>query len=358
MAHRDIVAIGASAGGFQAVSELAKGLRGDFAAAVLITIHLHPEASNVLAELIDRAGPLPAAFATEGEEIAPGGIYIAPPDRHLLVDEGRVLLRRGPRENGSRPAIDPMFRSVALAYGSRAVGVILTGGLNDGSSGLYAIKHSGGVAVVQDPRDAHNPEMPSSALAATPVDHVVPIAEMAALLTRLVAQPAPRGPMPSAQLAREVEIAAERDSDMAATERMGARSVLTCPECHGLLWEIKEGNLVRYRCHVGHAFTLETLEEEHATELDRALSSALRALGERLYVVQRLAEQSRELQHDQTARRWESRVRDYERQAAVIRAALLSRAENGARRDDVAGLEAAKAPAAGKRKRERTQAGR
>src|SRR6185437_6679367 len=190
MANHGVVAIGASAGGFQALTELVKGLPGDFPAALLVTIHLHPKASKVLPDLVNRAGSLPAAFAEDGEEIAPGGIYIAPPDLHLLIDEGRVTLRRGPRENGARPAIDPMFRSVALNYGSRAIGVILTGGLNDGSSGLHAIKRCGGIAVVQDPREARHPDMPTNALASTPVDYVVTLADMPALLSRLVAEPA------------------------------------------------------------------------------------------------------------------------------------------------------------------------
>jgi two-component system chemotaxis response regulator CheB len=350
MANHDVVAIGASAGGFQALSELAKGLPGDFPAALLVTIHLHPEASRVLPDLIDRAGPLPAAFAEDGEEIAAGGIYIAPPDRHLLVDEGRVILRRGPRENGARPAIDPMFRSVALSYGNRAIGVILTGGLNDGSSGLHAIKRCGGIAVVQDPRDAQNPDMPTSALAATPVDHVVKLGDMAGLLSRLVAQPAGRGAPAPDDLRREVSIAAERDSDMATNDRLGERSVLTCPECHGMLWEIKDGELVRYRCHVGHAFTLEALEAEQATELDRALASALRALGERIHVVRRLADEARKLQHERMVKRWDSRLREYERQAAVIRAALIAKLpENGEPRHEPAAAEDAKQRRASRR---------
>jgi two-component system chemotaxis response regulator CheB len=350
MANHDIVAIGASAGGFQALRELASGLPGDFPAALLVTIHLHPEASKVLPDLVDRAGPLPAAFAEDGEEIARGGIYIAPPDLHLLVDQGRVMLRRGPRENGTRPAIDPMFRSIALNYGSRAIGVILTGGLNDGSSGLNAIKRCGGIAVVQDPRDARYPDMPTSALAATPVDHVVKLGEMAALLRRLAAQPAEPGPMPPAALRREVAIAAERDSSMGGNEELGERSLLTCPECHGLLWEIKEGDLVRYRCHVGHAFTLEALDAEQATELDRALTSALRALNERIHVVRRLAEEARKLQQDRMIKRWESRVREYERQAEVIRAALVAKPpENGEQPQRAVELAAAKQRRASKR---------
>ncbi|HKW54941.1 MAG TPA: chemotaxis protein CheB [Stellaceae bacterium] len=334
MARHDIVAIGASAGGFPALSELARRLPGDFPAALLVTIHLHAEASTALPDLIDRTGALRAAFATEGEEIVPGGIYIAPPDRHLLADGGRLLLRRGPRENGARPAIDPMFRSIAYGFGSRAIGVILTGRLNDGSSGLLAIKRRGGLAVVQDPRDAEYPDMPTGALAATPVDHLVPLGGMAALLARLVREPAGPSPAASEELRREVGIAAHRDSEMATTEWLGERSMLTCPECQGVLWEIKEGNLARYRCHVGHAYTLEALAEDQSVELDRALSSALRALGERVYVIRRLAEESRELQHDRTAERWEARARDYEQQAAVIRATLISRAENGVQRED------------------------
>ena len=350
MTTHDVVAIGASAGGFQALRELAKGLPGDFPAALLVTIHLHPEASKVLPDLVDRAGPLPAGFAEDGEEIARGGIYIAPPDLHLLVDDGRVMLRRGPRENGARPAIDPMFRSVAVAYGSRAIGVILTGGLNDGSSGLNAIKRCGGIAVVQDPRDAQYPDMPTSALASTPVDHVVTLGDMAALLGRLTAQPARPGPTPPAELRHEVGIAAQRDSSMALNEELGERSLLTCPECHGLLWEIKDGDLVRYRCHVGHAFTLEALEAEQATELDRALSSALRALSERIHVVRRLAEESRKLRQDRMTRRWESRVREYEGQAAVIRAALMAKLpENGDQRQDAAEFAGAKPRRAAKR---------
>ena len=339
MANRDIVAVGASAGGIRALVELAKALPEDFPAALLVTIHLHPEASTILPDLIGRAGPLAAVFAREGEHISPGRIYLAPPDLHLLADDGHIILRRGPRENGARPAIDPMFRSVALSHGGRAVGVILTGGLDDGGSGLQAIKRCCGVAVVQDPRDALHPDMPTSALAATPVDHVVTLDRLAALLVRLVHEPAQPGPPPSEDLRREVAIAAERDSDMATNDRLGERSLLTCPECHGLLWEIKDGDLVRYRCHVGHAYTLQALEGEQATELDRALSSALRALNERIHVLRRLADQARRLQQERMVRRWESRVREYEKQAAVIRAALMAKLpDNGASHEDVTEL--------------------
>jgi two-component system chemotaxis response regulator CheB len=339
MANYQVVAVGASAGGFQALVELAKGLPGDFPVAVLVTIHLHPGASNVLPDLIDRAGSLRAAYAREGDEIAPGCIYIAPPDAHLLVERKRAIVRRGPRENGSRPAIDPMFRSVAATYGSHAIGVILSGALNDGSSGLQAIKTCGGLAVVQDPGDAAYAEMPTSALAATPVDHVVPLREMVPLLRRLVAQRVPSETPPSPELQREVAIAAQRDSDIATIDRLGERSVLTCPECHGLLWEIQDGNLVRYRCHVGHAFTLQSLEAEQATELDRAMSSALRALSERIHLVRRLADEARKMQHERMAGRWESRAREYEQQAGVIRAALVKRAENGEPQDDIVELD-------------------
>jgi two-component system chemotaxis response regulator CheB len=227
-----------------------------------------------------------------------------------------------------------MFRSVAVTYGSRAIGVILTGNLNDGSSGLQAIKACGGLAVVQDPRDATYSEMPTSALAAAPVDHVVPLRDMAPLLARLAVQPALPGKAPSPELRREADIAALRDSDMETADRLGERSLLTCPECHGLLWELKDGDLVRYRCHVGHAFTLESLEAEQATALDRAMASALRALSERIEVIRRLADEARKLQHDRMVRRWESRAREYEHQVAVIRAALAKRPEDDEAEDE------------------------
>ena len=188
MAPRDVVAIGASAGGIQALTSLASGLPRDFPAAVFVVVHIPPYAVSRLPEILSRAGPLPAAHARQGEPIEPGRIYVAPPDRHLLVRQGWVELARGPRENHSRPAIDPLFRTAARAYGPRVVGVVLSGSLYDGSMGLMAIKTRGGVAVVQDPNEAAFASMPRSALQAVTADHVLPAAAMAAVLGDLVGE--------------------------------------------------------------------------------------------------------------------------------------------------------------------------
>ncbi len=325
MAHHDVVAIGASAGGFRALRALAGELPGDFAAAILVTLHLAPDATmSVFPDMIARAGKLRAAFAGDGDAIVPGRIYIAPPDVHLLADGARLRLRRGPRENRSRPAIDPMFRSVAASFGARAIGVVLTGNLSDGSSGLHAIKRCGGTAVVQDPHDAEYPDMPSNALAATPVDHVAPLDGMAALLRRLVAQPTGETPNVPEDIKREVAIAAQGDTDIGLVDALGERSAITCPECHGLLWEIKDGGPVRYRCHIGHAFALDSLAAGQKEALDRALSSALRTLEERAALVRRLQREAQRRQRPRAAAQWERRARDYEQQASVICQAMLA----------------------------------
>jgi two-component system chemotaxis response regulator CheB len=324
VAHHDLVAIGASAGGISALKRIVAALPADLPATLLVTLHVHPHTTSILPDILAKAGPLPAAFAKDGEPMRRGRIYVAPPDLHLLVEGERLLLRRGPIENGMRPAIDPLFRSVAASVGGRAIGVVLTGYLNDGSSGLRAIKQCGGITVVQDPDDAEVPDMPRHALAATQVDHVVPVADMAPLLRRLVAEPAARSEQVPEDIRREVLIAAQRKTEIATVEQLGERSVLSCPECNGVLWEIKEGELVRYRCHLGHAYGLDALASAQIDKVDRALSSALRALEERIHVIRRLENEARQARRERLAKNWEARARDYEHQAAAIRNILLA----------------------------------
>src|SRR4051795_8584407 len=180
--NRDVIVIGGAAGGVEAVTRLARGLPADLPAAVLVAIHRGPDGAGLLAEILDAAGPLPAAMAEEGQPLERGRIYVAPPDRHLLVGHDHVHVRRGPRENRTRPAIDPLFRSAAANCTSRVIGVVLSGMQNDGSSGLLAIKRCGGLAVVQDPKDARFGEMPASAIAHGAVDHVSRLAELPDLL--------------------------------------------------------------------------------------------------------------------------------------------------------------------------------
>lgn len=326
MAHRDVIALGASAGGHRALQNLVATLPADFPAALLITVHLAASRPSVLPAILSNSGPLPARFGQDGELIRPGHIFIAPPDLHMMAGaEGRLRLRRGPTENRARPAIDPLFRSVAATFGGRSIGMLLTGMLSDGVAGLLALKRCGGVTVVQDPADAEFRELPENALANVDVDHVTAIDEMGALLRRLVKEAAGPSPKPPPELLLEVAMASQDILDPEAPERLGGVTLLTCPECHGPLWEIQDGALARYRCHVGHAFAMEDLVEAQSSELDRALSSALRALQERVELLRRMAEESRRRGHERAAKQWEGRLKEYAEQAALVRDALLAR---------------------------------
>src|SRR5262245_54507151 len=224
VANRDILAIGASAGGLQAFKKVVAGLPPDLPAAILFVIHTRGDFRSVLPEIIERAGRLPVTFAEDGQPFQHGRIYVAPPDRHLLVDENVLHLSVGARENNTRPAIDPLFRSAAVCCGSRTIGVVLTGYLDDGSSGLRAIKRCGGITVVQDPGDAAYPDMPRSALAKVTVDHVVSLADMPGLLVDLVQEPA--GPPVSVPEDIQLEDAIARGmSGMEVLEHLGKRAV-------------------------------------------------------------------------------------------------------------------------------------
>jgi two-component system chemotaxis response regulator CheB len=323
VAQRDIIAIGASAGGHRALQQLFAQVPADFPATWLVAVHLARSRNSILADLLDQAGPLPATFARDGEVMLRAHIYVAPADRHMMVADGHLLVRRGPTENSMRPAIDPLFRSVAVQFGGRAIGLLLTGMLSDGVSGLRAIKRCGGITVAQDPNDAEYRDLPANAIQGGEVDHVVRLAAMRDLLVRLVKEPAGPSPAPPEDLRLEVAMAAQADLGIEGPALLGRQTVLTCPDCNGALWEIHDGDLARYRCHVGHAYTLDALEMAQANSFDRALSSALRALNERVQLMRRLAEHSRRHGHQHSAEHWEERFREYDRQAALVREALL-----------------------------------
>src|SRR5690349_23082402 len=282
MGNRDILTIGTSAGGFNALRFLAGELPRDLPASVLVVIHLSAQFRSSLDAILTQSGPLPASFATDGERLEKSRIYIAPPERHLIVESERLRLGSGPRENNARPSVDPLFRSAALCCGPRTVGVVLTGTLGDGAAGPSALKQSGGITVVQDPGDAAFSEMPTMALARSHPDHIVGMAGMPALLDRLVRQPA-GGPVPVAgNLEYEVNVASGGRGSMSEMDRIGKRSVLACPDCHGVMWEIEDGELLRYRCHEGHAYSAEIMSLALDDNLRRALASAVRALEERI----------------------------------------------------------------------------
>ncbi|MBX9826471.1 MAG: chemotaxis protein CheB [Xanthobacteraceae bacterium] len=322
MANRDIIAIGTSAGGVEALLFLAKHFPREFPAAVIVTIHLPNHGASSLDEILARGGPLPAAFAEHGARLRKGRIHIAPPDRHLLIENDRMVLGQGSRENNSRPAIDPMLRSIALCCGPRSIGVVLTGTLSDGASGLWAVDQCGGMTVVQDPSDAAFPEMPANALNRLEPDHVVSLEAMPSLLANLVTQPAGAAmPVPES-VKFEVQIAKGRNSSIDEMDGLGRRSPLACPDCHGVMWEIDEGELVRYRCHVGHAYTAELMSVALDENLRRALGSASRALEERRSLASKLQQQAEGNGQTMLAASWSRRVHEFQKELDIIRGAI------------------------------------
>jgi two-component system, chemotaxis family, protein-glutamate methylesterase/glutaminase len=249
--HRDIVVIGASAGGVEALDRLVGSLPPELPAAIFVVLHLPATGRSVLPQILGRAGKLPASAAEDCERPERGHIYVAPPDRHMLLVGQRVRLSGGPRENGHRPAVDPLFRSAARTYGPRVVAIVLSGNLDDGAAGARLVKDRGGVVLAQDPADALYPDMPANTAAVTGVDSVLSAEAMPAVIGRLLEEPvADRGEEPAEE--RE----GREEDELAAAELAlrGAPSELSCPECGGQLWERDEGPLVRFACRVGHVF--------------------------------------------------------------------------------------------------------
>lgn len=293
MNRRDIVVIGASAGGVSALRALVGSLPADFPAAVFVVLHIGAHAS-VLPAILAAAGPNVVAHARHGEAIRPGRIVVAPPDHHVLLEESHMVLTRGPKEHHTRPAIDPLFRSAAIAHGPRVIGLVLTGTLDDGTAGLQAVKSCGGVAVVQHPDDAECPDMPRSALEHVEVDHCVALSGMGALLARLVGEPVPAPTVVPDTLAREHGVTLEERRPMDELNAIGTPSGLACPDCHGGLWLIGGAHPPRYRCHTGHAFSLRSLKATMDTATEEALWSAIRALQEKAQLLRHSAATARD----------------------------------------------------------------
>lgn len=297
---RDIIVIGASAGGVEAMLDLVNRLPADLPAAVFLVVHVPSHGVSHLPELLSRRSPLRAAHAVSGETIVKGRIYVAPPNLHLVVRPGSVELSRSPRVNRSRPSVDVLFQSAARAYGRRVIGVVLTGNLDDGTFGLMAVKMRGGTAVVQNPEDALYDGMPSSALAHVDVDYVADLSEIPALLARLTSEPLPpansggsavnRG---NGEIDRAETIIHDDQTDQVQGRRHGEPSTYSCPDCGGVVWQLNEGNLTRFQCHVGHSYSFETMLVEQADQLERALWQAIRSLKEKADMARQMVEQNR-----------------------------------------------------------------
>jgi two-component system chemotaxis response regulator CheB len=326
-ARHDIVVVGTSAGGMAALRQIVAGLPASFPGSLFVVMHLPADTLGSLPDFLNKAGPLPAADARDGEAIEPGRIYVAPQDRHLLLSDGALVrLGRGPKENRFRPAIDPLFRSAALCFGPRVVGVVLTGNLDDGTAGLAAIKRAGGIAIVQDPAEAEAPSMPRSALRHVAVDHCLRLAEIAPMLVGLATGSAApggkprRGAVPK-ELEIETEIAAGTVDSSPRILELGEPSIFTCPECHGSLVRLRDRVPERFRCHTGHAYTAEGLDAALAETVENSLWSGVRALQEHAMLLNHLIDHAEDRELEANLRR---RSMETLRRADLVRQALLS----------------------------------
>ncbi|MBE9189899.1 chemotaxis protein CheB [Gloeocapsopsis crepidinum LEGE 06123] len=335
----DIIVVGASAGGVEALEQLIRNLPPSLPAAIFIVLHIPAHSKSVLPSILNRCikkhhkenSLLKAIHPKDGDAIQHNQIYIAPPDQHLLVKDGYIRLARGPKENSHRPAVDPLFRTAAKIYKQRVVGVILSGTLDDGTAGLMAIKQQGGIAIAQDPQETLYSGMPRSAIENVAVDHVLPVAKIASVLVELANKPQEN--TGAAAVSNEMEIEADMAElelgAMQRLERPGKPSSFGCPECGGVLWELKDGNLVRFRCRTGHAYSTNSLLAEQSEALEEALWNALRALEEKAALSQRLATQARDRDRPYSAQRFQTQGDDAQARATLVRQLLLKGEGNG-----------------------------
>ena len=311
---RDIVVVGASAGGVEATQQLASHLPADLGASVFVALHVPPAGKSVLPHIIERSGSLPATHAVDGEPIEHTRVYVAPPDHHLELVPGFVRLTRTPPQNGHRPAIDRLFTSAADAYGSRVTAVILSGALDDGSVGLSDVDNAGGAALVQDPAEALYPDMPLSASLYVPSAQVMSIPELAARIVELTQEPPP--------LRAPVAPSVDRSWAELAGEEHDPAGIFTCPECNGPLLEDERDGVLKFRCRVGHVYSAESLAAAQGQGVEEALWTALRALEERIELAGRLSRRFAMRGRHVTAARYERRARDARQQAETLRTAL------------------------------------
>ena len=317
-----IILLGGSAGGLDAVMRVLAKLDAGLPTAVIVVLHLGEGPAQSIENKIKKAGHYKAAYVREGEPIQPGKIYIAPPGYHTLVRNDSLHLSNGPRVNLARPAIDLTFRSAAVAYGAAAIGVILSGMLDDGTAGLYAVARCGGLTVVQEPEDALYPDMPKNALACVQADHLLPATEIGGLLSHLVRVPAP----PTIAIPDDIQLENNFDmstvDDMSQMDQLGSQVPLGCPECGGPLWEIKGKGPLRYRCHIGHSVNARILLQEQNEEIEQSLWVALRTLEERARMQEKLARWEEESGRESLADSFYERANESHAHAERIRQLL------------------------------------
>jgi two-component system chemotaxis response regulator CheB len=334
MGNRDVVLIGGSAGAVAPLRTILAALPEDLPASIIVLLHMPANGTGIFATVASLSRRLPACRAEDGMVLRRGQVYVAQPNRHLLVADGQLKLGSGPRENSTRPAIDPLFRSAAIAYGPRAIGVILSGMLNDGASGLAALKQSGGIALVQAPKDAEAPDLPLAALEATPVDVSAAAADLAAAIVQHVhEEPGPAIEVPP-EIHLEVEIAAGGRLTSDKLAEIAAPVPITCPDCGGVLSEVKGGWPLRFRCQVGHAYTGRALLGRQEAQVDEAMRVALRIIEERAELVGRMGRDAERAGRSAIAQMYQDRAEEYHAHAETLREGVLRSIELHSAQDD------------------------
>jgi two-component system, chemotaxis family, protein-glutamate methylesterase/glutaminase len=328
MANYDIVVIGASAGGVESLTRLVSKLPKDFSASVFIVLHMTPYRKSALPRILQRVSKLPVTAASDKQSISKNTIFVSPPDKHLILEDNHIKLSRGPKENHTRPSIDVLFRSAALAYADRVIGVILSGSLDDGTAGLKAIKDVGGIAIVQDPDEALHSGMPINAANGVKVDAVLPLTEIAEELSKLVN--GKRKPNSNRKkkidkklTQKEIQMSKITPESLKEEGEYGTPSVYSCPDCRGVLWEIQDGDFVRFRCRTGHGYLPEILSEEQSEIVESTLWAALTALEEKSSLSMRLAKKFTNIGDAIAADRFRSKSQDALEKAQVLRHILM-----------------------------------
>ena len=308
----DIVVIGASVGGVEALKEIASQLSGRIQAAIFVVVHVSPDSSGMLPAILNRDSRIRARQAEDGWRIEPGNIYVAQPDHHLMLEKDEMRVVRGPKHNRHRPAIDLLFRTAARNFGTRVIGVVLTGFLDDGSSGLLAIKNAGGVTIIQDPDDAQVASMPRSALLQVQPDYCVPVSQMGDLINQLAE--------------KEGKPMLAEHKDNGAPSKPGKKrshTSFTCPDCHGTIWEVEENGEVRFECRVGHAYSPEAMRTAADDDVERSLWAALRSLEESAALEQRLADLSAERNRQSAHNFYRQKAHARKQHAGILRDFLM-----------------------------------
>lgn len=325
MGKRNIIVIGASAGGFEALKKLVQKLPADLDAAIFIVWHMSPDVRGILPDVLNRLGTVHASNAYDKEPIRMSRIYVAPPDHHLILEDGLIRVTHGPKENRFRPAVDPLFRSAAYEYGRRVIGVILSGALDDGTAGLWRIKANGGLTVVQDPADAEVPSMPENALRGVQIDHCVPIAELGDLLVALSSEEINEKEevMKDEKTKIEISIAVDEHALAKNVVDLGVLSPFACPECHGVLTKIMDGSLTRFRCHTGHAYTADALMVSLTEGIEEGLYNAIRGMDESVLLLNHIGDHYAEINQPKLAAAYFKKAQETEARSSLVRNAVL-----------------------------------